>query len=229
MDMDHDEQQPDQRREPHVVQIVTTEHYNLQAARSLATSDANGRAALFLGTVSGTLIALAFVGNVSHVGTRLGTAFFVFAFVLFPALVFLGLATFDSVLQSDIEAAIQARGIYRIRQLYRELAPQVYEYLILPEHGEATGFFRRAHWWQGFLTLAGIVAVINAILAGVFVGLVVAQLGAPALVLCVAAGVTLFLALLVAQLRYQYVQWRAARLQLEGQSPAPGSTAPVAG
>jgi hypothetical protein len=74
----------DQRRQPHIMQIVTTEHYNLQAARSLAVADANGRAALFLGTVSGTLIALAFVGNVTHMGAQLGTAFFVFAFVLFP-------------------------------------------------------------------------------------------------------------------------------------------------
>jgi hypothetical protein len=223
MDLHHDEQQ-DQRREPYVVQIVTTEHYNLQAARSLAASDANGRAALFLGTVSGTLIALAFVGNVSHVGTRLGAAFFVFAFVLFPSLVFLGLATFDSVLQSGIEASIQARGIYRIRQLYVELAPQVHEYLILPAHGEATGFFRRARWWQSFLTLAGVVAVINAILAGVFIGLLVAQLGTPTLALCVVVGLALFLALLLAQLRYQYVQWRAARGQLDGQSTASGST-----
>jgi hypothetical protein len=220
MDLGQDEPQ-DPRRRPHVVQIVTTEHYNLQAARSLAASDANGRAALFLGTVSGTLIALAFVGNVSHVGTRLGTAFFVFAFVLFPALLFLGLATFDSVLQSAIEASIQARGISRIRRLYLELAPQVHDVLLLPAHDDAPGLFRRARWWQGFLTLAGVVAVINAILAGVFIGLVVAQLGTPALALCVVAGVALFLALLVAQLSYQDVQWRAARRRMEGWAPSP--------
>ena len=203
---------------------MTTEHYTLQAARSLAAADANGRAALFLGRVSGTLIALAFVGSVSHVGTQLGTAFFVFAFVLFPALVFLGLATFDSVLQSAIEDAIQARGIYRIQRLYVELAPQVQDVLILPTHDDAPGLFRRARWWQGFLTLAGIVAIITAILAGVFIGLLIAQLGTPALALSVAVGLAFFLAFLIAQLRFQHVQWRAARRQLEGRSPSTSPT-----
>jgi hypothetical protein len=223
MDLRQDEQHEplDQRRQPHVMHIVTTEHYKLQAARSLAAADANGRAALFLGTVSGTLIAPAFVGNVSRVGTQLGTAFFVFAFVLLPALVFLGPATFDSVLQSAIEASIQVRGIDRIRRLYLELAPQVQDCLMVPTHDDAPRFFLRARWWQGLLTGEGVVAVINGFLAGVFVGLVVAQLATPALVLCVAAGVALFLALLVAQLRYQYVQWRAAVRRLDRRSPTP--------
>jgi hypothetical protein len=75
----------------------------LQSSRALAVSDANGRAALFLGTVSSTLIALAFIGNISHIGTQLGTAFYMFALVLFPALFFLWLVTFDSVLQSAIQ------------------------------------------------------------------------------------------------------------------------------
>jgi hypothetical protein len=204
----HRDEQRDEWSQPHVVQILTTEHYNLQSARSLAISDATGRAGLFLGTVSSTLIALAFVGNVTHVGTRLGTAFFVFALVLFPALVFLGLATFDTVLQSAIEGTILARDIDKIRQLYVELAPQVQD--VLPPHDHAPNLFRRARWWQGFLTLAGIVAVINGILAGVFIGLLIAQFSTPALGPCVATGLAVFLALLIAQLRYQYTQWRAS-------------------
>ncbi len=209
------DEQRDERSQPHSVQIITTEHYNLQSARSVAASDANGRAGLFLGTVSSTFIALAFVGNVSHVGTRLGTAFFVFAFVLFPALLFLGLATFDSVLQSAIEESIHARGIGRIRHLYVELAPQVQDYFLLPPHDDAPGLFQRARWWQSLLTLAGIIAVINGILAGVFIGLLVAQLSTLALVPSVTLGVAVFLALLVAQLRYQYTQWRAAVRRLK--------------
>jgi hypothetical protein len=67
--------QPQQEKnQPQIVQMMTTEHYNLQSGRSLAISDANGRAGLFLGTVSSTLVALAFIRNISHVGTQLGTA-----------------------------------------------------------------------------------------------------------------------------------------------------------
>jgi hypothetical protein len=200
--------------QPQIVQMMTTEHYNLQSGRSLAISDANGRAGLFLGTVSSTLVALAFIGNISHVGTQLGSAFYVFALVLFPSLLFLGLVTFDSVLQSAIQDAICLRGINRIRHLYVELAPQMHDYFILPIHDDATGVFRRTRWWQGFLTLAGILAVINSILAGVFLGLLVWRLLALSLPLCVTLGLGAFLVILVAQLRYQYTQWRDAIRQL---------------
>src|SRR5215471_21585054 len=190
--------QQQEKNQPHIVQIMTTEHYNLQSGRSLTVSDANGRAGLFLSTVSTTLVALAFIGNISH----LGTAFFVFALVLFPSLFFLGLVTFDSVLQSAIEDAICVRGISRIRHLYVELAPQMRDYFILPTHDDATGTFRRVLWWQSFLTLAGILAVINSILAGVFTGLFVSRLFAFSLLLSVTAGAGVFVVILVAQLRY---------------------------
>ena len=52
--------QSNDKNHPSLIQIMTTEHYNLQAGRSLTLSDANGRAGFFLGTVSSTLIALHF-------------------------------------------------------------------------------------------------------------------------------------------------------------------------
>ena len=196
--------QQQEKNQPHIVQIMTTEHYNLQSGRSLTVSDANGRAALFLSTVSTTLVALAFIGNISH----LGTAFVVFALVLFPSLFFLGLVTFDAVLQSAIEETVYTRGINRIRHLYVELAPQVKEYFILSTHDDTVGIFRRARWWQSFLTLAGMIAVINSILAGAFTGLLVAQLSTLSLPLSVIAGAGVFLVVLVVHQRYQVSQWR---------------------
>lgn len=202
--------QQQEKNQPHVVQIMTTEHYNLQSGRSLTISDANGRAGLFLSTVSTTLVALAFIGNISH----LGTAFFVFALVLFPSLFFLGIVTFDGVLQSAIEETVYTRGINRIRHLYVELVPQVQDYFILSTHDDTVGIFRRARWWQSFLTLAGMIAVINSILSGAFTGLLVAQLFALSLPLCVAAGAGVFLVVLVVHQRYQQSQWRQTRQHL---------------
>jgi hypothetical protein len=51
---------------PQVIAIMTTEHYNLQTGRAMTVSDTNGRASLFLGTVSTSLVALAFVGGLSR-------------------------------------------------------------------------------------------------------------------------------------------------------------------
>lgn len=66
----------------HVVTILTIEHYNLQGGRTMTISEANGRASLFVGAVSSGLIALTFVGQISH----LGLAFFMFNLVVLPTL-----------------------------------------------------------------------------------------------------------------------------------------------
>src|SRR4051794_17494812 len=52
--------------------FATTEHFNLQTARALTVSEANGRASIYLAALPGNLIALAFVGQMS----RLGAAFY---------------------------------------------------------------------------------------------------------------------------------------------------------
>jgi hypothetical protein len=181
--------QPNDKNQPHIVQIMMTEHYNLQSGRSITVSDASGRSSLFLSTVSSTLIALAFIGNISH----LGTAFFVFALVIFPSLLFLGLVTFERVLQSAIEDVIYARGINRIRHLYVELAPQVQDYFILSTHDDRAGTFLNLailpSWLQLLVTTAGMISVINSILAGAFIGLLVYQLFVLSLLLCMGAAI----------------------------------------
>jgi hypothetical protein len=137
-----------------IVTMMTTEHYNLQTGRSIAVADANGRSTLFIGAVSSTLVALAFVGQISH----LGTAFFVFSLVLFPSLCFMGLVTFERVLQSGIEDIIYARGINRIRHLYLEHAPQMQHYFVLSTHDDQGAPFNlgiHRSWRQVFLTTAG--------------------------------------------------------------------------
>jgi hypothetical protein len=93
-----------------LVTIMTTEHYNLQTGRAMTISEANGRSSLFVGAVSSGLIALAFVGQLSH----LGTAFYVFSLVILPTLLFMGLITFERVLQSGSTDIIYAHGINRM-------------------------------------------------------------------------------------------------------------------
>ena len=53
------------------VTFATTEHFNLQTARALTASEANGRASIYLAAPSGNLIALAFVGQMSRLGATL--------------------------------------------------------------------------------------------------------------------------------------------------------------
>jgi hypothetical protein len=77
----------------------------------MTVAEANGRSSLFVGAVSSGLIALAFVGQLSH----LGPTFYVFSLVVIPTLLFMGLITFERVLQSGSADFMYAIGINRIR------------------------------------------------------------------------------------------------------------------
>ena len=109
------------------VSFATTEHFNLQTARVATISEANGRASLYLAALSSNLIALAFVGQMS----RLGTAFYVFALILLPVLAFVGVVTFQRLVQSSIEDMAYARRIARLRAFYLGLAPELEPFLVV--------------------------------------------------------------------------------------------------
>jgi hypothetical protein len=115
-----------------ILTMMTTEHATLQSAQAQEVQDLNGRTSLFIGAVSAALIALAFVGQFSH----LGTAFYVFGLVLFPSLVFMGVVTFARVIQSTYAVITYARGMGRIRHYYLERAPQMRPYFILSAHDD---------------------------------------------------------------------------------------------
>ncbi|TMD70088.1 MAG: hypothetical protein E6I91_00600 [Chloroflexi bacterium] len=209
------------KNQPHIVQIMTTEHYNLQSARSLVTSEQAGRSSLFLSTVTTALVALALVAQIS----ALGTAFFVFALVLFPSLFFLGLVTFQRTFQIALADFIYTRGINRIRHLYVELAPQVQDYFILSTHDDEASIMQdweaQAIWWQAFVSTPGMIAVIDSILGGIFMGLLVYQLFSLSLLLCCTVGFVVFLGILAALYRYLLTTWRRFQRNVKPLFPTP--------
>jgi hypothetical protein len=191
----------------YAIQFLTTEHFTLQGARAGTIADSAGRATLFLSSVSSSLVALAFVGQMSQAGE----IFNAFALVLFPTLFFIGFATFQRVLQSAIEDTLYSAGINRIRHFYVELVPQTKKYFILSTHDDAKGVVgnmsAQGGWWQLFLTTAGTVMVINSILLGAFVALLVRTLLNLDLAWIIAVGVLVFLAALAWHYMYQSKQW----------------------
>ena len=64
------------------VSFATTEHFTLQTARSTTVAEASSRATGYFAVLSSTLIALAFVGNMSG----LSDAFYLFCSLLLPCL-----------------------------------------------------------------------------------------------------------------------------------------------
>ncbi len=186
------------------VAFVTTEHFTLQGARSQTVSESNGRASIFLAAVSGGLIALGLVAT----ATRVGTAFYVFGLILLPTLAFVGLVTFERVVQTGVEDYGYALRIARLRGYYFDNAPELARYLLsvpadhrLEVQGMPTGRY------QGFLTVAGMTAVIISVLAGATAGLLAAVLSDHSLAASLITGCVFAVGTMVTLMRYQYAAW----------------------
>ena len=135
----------------------------LQGARASTIAESTGRANMFLGAVSGGLVALGLVATASS----LGAAFFGFGLVLLPTLAFVGVVTFERTLQTSIEDTEYARRIALLRGYYLEQASEIAPYLLSVPPAERLHMQRvPGDRWQGYRTVAGMVAVITAVLAG---------------------------------------------------------------
>ena len=166
--------------------FATTEHFNLQTARAITVSEANGRASIYLAALSSNLIALAFVGQIS----RLGAAFYAFALILLPVLAFVGVVTFLRLVQSSIEDIAYAHRIGLLRSFYLRLSPELEPYLVVARQRSAAALGERLApgAWQLTLTTAGMVAVVNSVVVAACAGLVLEAAGVRSLAIPVAVG-----------------------------------------
>ena len=164
--------------------MATTEHFNLQSARGATISEANGRASIYLATLSSNLIALAFIGQMS----QLGPDFCAFALLLLPVLAFVGVVTFQRLVQSSFEDIAYAQRIARLRNLYVALAPELEPYLLVPHERPGESGLLGPSRWQLTLTTAGMVGMVNSVVIAASAGLVTAALGAASLAVTLAVG-----------------------------------------
>jgi hypothetical protein len=190
---------------PAAVSFVTTEHFTLQGARAATIAEATGRATMFLGAVSGGLVALGLVASAGGVGA----AFYAFGLVLLPTLAFVGLVTFDRVLQSGIEDFGYAHRIARLRGFYFQYAPGLVDHLASAPSEQRLRLqgLPGGRRWQRFLTVAGMVSVVTAVLAGSAAGLGAAVAVDHQLAAALVAGVLVAVAVLVWLLRVQAAAW----------------------
>lgn len=162
------------------VAFATTEHFNLQTARAVTVSEANGRAGIYLAALSSNLIALAFIGQMS----RLGAAFYVFALILLPVLAFVGVVTFLRLVQSSVEEIAYAHRIGLLRSYYLRVSPELEPYLVAVPEAPAAA----PSAWQPTLPAAGMVAVVNSVVVAACAGLVLEVAGVNSLAIPVATG-----------------------------------------
>jgi ABC-type sugar transport system permease subunit len=186
---------------------VTTEHFVLAGARASTIAESTGRANMFLAAVSGGLVALGLVATASS----LGAAFFGFGLVLLPTLTFVGLVTFERTLQTSIEDTEYARRIALLRGYYFEHAPEIAQYLLSVPPAERLHMQRvPGDRWQGYRTVAGMVAVLTAVLAGSTAALAAILIFDHSLAAAVISGAVVALPVMIAMVRREDSAWQRA-------------------
>jgi hypothetical protein len=143
--------------------------------------------------------------------SRVGTAFYAFGLVLLPTLALVGLVTFERVLQSGIEDLGYARRIALLRGYYFDNAPELIPYLLSVPPAErlrAEGLM--GGLWQGFRTVAGMLGMITAVLAGSTAALIAILVSDHSLAAALISGAVVALAALVALMRFQLSAWEQA-------------------
>jgi hypothetical protein len=205
------------------VSALTTEHFNLQSARMGTITEANGRATLYLSTLSSAVIAIAFVGQAN----QLGDPFYLFALVVLPPVFLLGVFSFLRLVQTSIEDIVYAVGSFRIRQYFLGLDPAAAPFFPPTDPRGMTKLERIGVVSTGplqmLLTAASMVACINAIVGGVAVALAVRSLLEASVPVSAVVGTLVGLGLAALFFAYQVRRFRRAATVIpelyEGQSP----------
>ena len=185
------------------LQILSTEHWSLLASRSLAWNESFSRAGMFLTTLSGAIVALGLVGG----ATGFGEAFTLFALVILPVVLFIGVATYIRLGASNYHEALCVIGMNRIRAAYLELAPDLERFVVMSGHDDRRGIGITMGVQPGGGTLfwiaqivAGtptVIMILNAVIAGAIASIAaVRSSAAPSTVLLV-GGVGFLIALTV--------------------------------
>jgi hypothetical protein len=162
------------------VQILATEHWSLLATRSITYGAIYSRANIFLTVVSAAVVAMALAADATEFGDR----FYVFALLVLPIAFFIGVGTYIRLVDARIEDFWLLSGLNRLRYAYLEISPGLEPYFVTGHHDDEQGLYETYGPGTGsrFYRLIGetstLVAVINAALAGVVVGLVANAAGA---------------------------------------------------
>ena len=190
--------------DPRALQILVAEQSSLIAARSLNQTEMAGRATMFVASLSGSIVAIAFVAQ----ATRFGGETVAFALLLLPVVLFIGLTTFVRAVDLAAEEVRWIAAMNLVRVAYTRTVPGLDAYFATLRDDPRAGVVATISPTRetttplyGIATTPGVIAVLDAVLAAAIAGIiVVTQLGSFALALVAAAVV--FIAVLVGQAWY---------------------------
>jgi hypothetical protein len=118
--------------DPRAITLLTTEHWSLLSARSLAYNEAFVRAGMFLTFLSMSFVALALLAQAMSFNREfLSVAALVLTFDFV-----IGLTTFGRINGANADDLRAVHGMARIRHAYTQMTPIVAPYFTTPTHDD---------------------------------------------------------------------------------------------
>jgi hypothetical protein len=168
--------------DPRVVQILSTEHWSLLSARSLAYNEAFTRGGLFLTFLSMSFVALALFSS----AMSFGVDFLVVAAVVLAFDFIIGITTYGRILGANVDDLRAVHGMARIRHSYTQIAPVVTPYFTTGTHDDVAGVMLSygtpassglGELLYGLTTSGGMIGLIVCMVGGVFAAVVALLVG----------------------------------------------------
>ena len=191
--------------DPRVIQILSTEHWSLLGARSLAYNEAFIRGGMFLTFLSMSFVALALLAQ----GMSFGSQFLTIAAVVLAFDFVIGIATYGRIGGANVDDLRAVHGMARIRHAYTQIAPITKPYFTSPTHDDVasvlstygTGSDAGVGLFLYAITTSGgmiglIVSMVGGVLAAVL-GLLIGVSGDLAVWIGIGGGVIVFVAILI--------------------------------
>ena len=118
--------------DPRAITLLTTEHWSLLSARSLAYNEAFVRAGMFLTFLSTSFVALALLAQ----AMAFGRSFLVVAALVLAFDFVIGITTFGRINGANLDDLRANHGMARIRHAYTQITPIVAPYFTTPYHDD---------------------------------------------------------------------------------------------
>jgi hypothetical protein len=184
------------------LQILATEHWSLLATRALTYNESLSRVTIFLSILSGAVIALALVAQVS----RFGPAFIGIAIPLLSVVVFTGISTIGRLMQLNGDDFRWVVGMNRLRRAYVDLHPELEPYFITSGYDDLSGALQTLGYpvatgkrvgsvLHTIQTLPGMLSVIVAAVVGAIVAFAALALGLPSFGVVLTSGAAFVIAM----------------------------------
>lgn len=186
--------------DPRAISILTTEHWSLLSARSLAYNEAFTRGGMFLTFLSMSFVALALFSS----AMTFNEDFLTVAAVVLAFDFALGVTTYARIIGANLDDMRAVHGMARIRHGYTQIAPVVTPYFTTATHDDMAGvglsYGDQSTSMPGVLlygltTSGGMIGLILSMIGGVLtsvLALLVGVAGGAALAIGIGGGLVVF-------------------------------------